>query len=60
MRWMRGAQFGEVVKVTRQHTRLGVRAALLAKRPHDREIAHVKLDANGKVIRVVLAGCVVV
>ena len=46
--WMRGARFGEVVKVTKAKTdKLGA----------NWEIAHVKLDANGKTIRVLLDDC---
>jgi hypothetical protein len=56
--WMRGARFGEVVKITRSKIR-SKRVALLTKHLHesDREIAHVKLDLTGKVVRVVLADC---
>ena len=61
-RWMMGDRFGELVKVTRWLERqraAGTRAALLtsAAKGEPIEIAHVKLDKSGKVVRVVLADC---
>lgn len=44
--WMRGARYGRLVKVT-EYNKLGV--------GHD--IAHVKLDATGKVRKFVLMDC---
>jgi len=50
--WMRGARFGEIVKITPRKGR--------AKNgPEDPAylVAHVKLDATGKTIRVMLDDC---
>jgi hypothetical protein len=45
--WMRGARFGELVKVTKARTG-----------PHrGREIAHLRMDATGRVARVWLDEC---
>jgi hypothetical protein len=52
--WMRGARFGEVVSTYRE------RPAQTAPDREPREIARVKLDANGKVIRVILDDCTIV
>lgn len=48
-RWMMGDRYGEIVKVTRGKVK-------------DRwgdlpEIAHVKLDKSGKIVRVILNDC---
>jgi hypothetical protein len=42
--WMKGDRFGEVIKIT-------------SKRPDNLEVAHVKLDKSGKIIRVIRAHC---
>jgi hypothetical protein len=44
-RWMRGDQYGTVVKVVR------------LPKSGAREIAHVKLDKSGKTVRVLLNDC---
>ena len=61
-RWMRGDRYGTVINVTQMRPKHAVRAALLTRKPHDagHEIAHVKLDISGKVIRVILDDCTVV
>lgn len=63
-RWMMGDRFGDVVKISKMRPAQAVRAALLTSRPHGvyepREIAHVKLDKSGKVVRVILDDCTVV
>ena len=46
--WMRGARYGEIVDV---------RWAAPKKGAEKTNIAHVKLDANNKVIRVLLDDC---
>ena len=49
-RWAMGDRYGELVKVSR--------GKVLKNRWGDPEdIAHVKLDKSGKVVRVVLADC---
>ena len=45
-RWMMGDRYGEIVKITRHRQLDG----------HP-EIAHVKLDKSGKVMRFILADC---
>jgi hypothetical protein len=58
--WMMGDRFGEVVKVTRSRAaNAGVRAALLTSADKHKgvEIAHVKLDRSGRIVRVILADC---
>jgi len=60
-RWMMGDRFGEVVKISRRRPANAVRASLLTARPHQpHEIANVKLDKSGKIIRVFLDDCEVV
>jgi hypothetical protein len=59
-RWMMGDRFGEVVKTSRRHIRtVGIRAALLTNNRHtsEVEIAYVKLDKSGKLVRVILDDC---
>jgi hypothetical protein len=51
--WMRGARYGEVVKVTRKRIKLPGKQCFAGST----EIAHVKLDSNNKVIRVLLDDC---
>jgi predicted secreted protein len=50
--WMRGDRFGEVVKVT---VRKGDDHSVIDQ--PDREIAHVRMDRSGKVVRVWLEDC---
>lgn len=58
-RWMMGDRFGVIVKTS--WTKPDLRAALLTKKPHERqEIAHVKLDISGKTVRVILNDCTLV
>lgn len=57
-RWMMGDRFGEVVKTSMQRPAQAVRASLLTRRPHEpREIAHVRLDISGQMVRVILDDC---
>jgi len=58
-RWMMGDRFGDLLNITRMKRRAaGTRAALLTGARRDPvEIAHVKLDKSGKVVRVILADC---
>ncbi len=42
-RWMMGDRYGEVIRITRS--------------PDSREVACVKLDKSGKVVRVLLNDC---
>jgi len=63
-RWMMGDRFGEIVGIKMARPR-NVRALLLTTARYqlmlgDIEIARVKLDKSGKVVRVVLADCEVV
>jgi len=51
-RWMMGDRYGELIKVTRARL-------LRAKDPKGREIAHVKLDVSGKVLRFFLDECTI-
>ena len=44
-RWMMGDRYGEIIKIAKRLDRL------------DREIAHVKLDKSGKVLRFILDDC---
>jgi hypothetical protein len=53
-RWMMGDRYGDVVKVSRKTGR-----SHPAVKPGD-EIAHVKLDKSGKMVRVILDDCTVV
>ena len=46
-RWMRGDQYGEVIKITEHAHPDG----------WEYEIAHVKLDKSGKTVRVILDDC---
>lgn len=48
-RWMMGDRYGELVKTTRSGVLINNEARV--------EIAHVKLDKSGKVVRVVLNDC---
>jgi hypothetical protein len=61
-RWMMGDRFGTVVKVTT--AKPAVRARLLTEDPRRYsgkvEIAHVKLDKSGYVVKVILSDCAVV
>lgn len=50
--WMRGARFGDVVKVTKYKP-----VAKRGKEDPYKEIAHVKLDATGKIVKVMLEDC---
>jgi hypothetical protein len=63
-RWMMGDRFGEVVSIKMARPKNG-RTLLLTNgrnqlRLGDIEIASVKLDKSGKIVRVVLADCEVV
>jgi hypothetical protein len=55
-RWMMGDRYGEVIKVTvRKERYVGVPSQRV---PVDNyEVAHVKLDKSGKMIRCVLSDC---
>jgi hypothetical protein len=60
-RWMMGDRYGEVVKVTHHRPANAVRAAILSGERWPkaaREVAHVKLDKSGKIVRVIFADCV--
>jgi hypothetical protein len=60
-RWMMGDKFGTVVSIKKSHVgRLNIRTALLTANRHtpDVDIARVKLDKSGKIVRVVLDDCV--
>lgn len=46
-RWMMGDRYGEIVKITRS----------AKSNSNHYEIAHVKLDKSGKIVRFVLADC---
>jgi hypothetical protein len=62
-RWMMGDRFGEVVKLAKNTKPANAtRAALLTRKPFvvDREIAYVRLDKSGKLVKVILADCTVV
>ena len=48
-RWMMGDRYGEIVKVIKPSAKYRDRI--------DYEIAHVKLDHSGKIVRVILADC---
>jgi len=50
-RWMRGDRYGEVIKVTKS------KRQAIGSPPAVNEIAHVKLDKSGKVVRVRLDDC---
>ncbi len=58
-RWMMGDRFGDVVKLTR-HKEKYAGAPSQRSRSDDYEIAYVRLDKSGKIIRVILSDCTVV
>ncbi len=45
-RWMMGDRYGDLLKITRAKS--------------GEEVAHVKLDKSGKIVRVILADCEVI
>jgi hypothetical protein len=59
---MRGARYGDVVKITKERERgpRGVKGRGFTVTSVEHSIAHVRLDATGKVIRVLLDDCTVV
>ena len=64
-RWMMGDRYGVVIKTSwwkSKRRAVGVRAAILTPRQFTTpiEVAHVKLDKSGKVVRVILSDCTVV
>jgi hypothetical protein len=57
-RWMMGDRFGTIEKTSVSRPKHAVRAALpTGASRYDREVAHVRLDKSGKLIRVILADC---
>lgn len=58
-RWMMGDRYGVIVKMTRQRKS---RESIFRERtiPKGTEIAHVKLDKSGKVLRFILDDCTVI
>lgn len=58
-RWIMGDRFGEIIKVTKSR-RQRLRKSWDEPLYNVREIAHVKLDISGKVVRVLLDDCKVV
>jgi hypothetical protein len=53
--WMRGARYGEIVKVARRG--IDVKRGAVVTGHKQVEIAHVKLDIGGKTIKVLLDDC---
>lgn len=59
-RWMMGDCYGDLVKITKQRKNFPLRAVVSAdNRGTYIEIAHVKLDKSGKIIRVIYDDCTV-
>jgi hypothetical protein len=57
-RWMMGDRYGEVVKVTKSRKNFPARTFVSAdNRGTYLEVAHVKLDKSGKVVRMIYADC---
>lgn len=56
--WMKGDRYGELVKVSKSRKR----ALKSGQGPVtiEREIAHIKLDISGKIVRVILDDCTIV
>ena len=59
-RWMMGDRYGEIVKVTRKWGHVPNGTGGLTAVRNGQEIAHVKLDISGKVVRVLFDDCTVV
>lgn len=55
-RWMMGDRYGEVVKISKQRK---AHASIVRERHREAgaEIAHVKLDKSGKVMKFLLNDC---